>query len=156
MCLETTFVSKSEHLIVYPGRISDTKHGDTPIDQFFCNPIHRRITLGRHHHLIFTVKGFINSLHQCRRLTGSRRSVYDSHLFCTQHLIHCLLLRSIQPGETHRTGLPPKCRCFTQQYLPQTSRTIPLCLCHLTQGSEHRLIRSIVKVQLYPQLTRND
>ena len=24
------------------------------------------------------------------------------------------------------------------------------------QGSEHRLIRSIVKIQLYPQLTRND
>ena len=103
MTLETSFVGKGEHLIIYSRRITDTQHVDATIDEFLGDPVDRHITLSTYQHLVLATQCLIDSLNECRCLTCSRGTVNDGHIFCPKHLVYRILLSLIEIREVHRS-----------------------------------------------------
>ena len=101
MSLETTFVCKGEHLVVHLRGIADTEHIHSSVHEFLRDPVYGHIALRAHQHLILTAQRLVDGLHERCRLARTRRTVYDGHVLCPQHLVHGLFLRRIQIGELH-------------------------------------------------------
>ena len=152
MCLEAPFVGKAQHLVVDTRRVADAQHMDSPVNELFRNPIDGHVTLGAHQNLRLPHQRLTYSLHQRRRLTRSRRSVYDGHVLGMQHLVDCPLLGSIQIAETH--VFESQCLGLLSgiEKVPQITQP-SLGTQHAVQGIKHAAVARLVKRQLHARLS---
>src|SRR5574344_2477646 len=152
MRLKSPLIRKREHLVVHACRITYSQHVHPAVNQLFRNPVHRHIALRAHHHLVLPAQRFVDSLHQRGSLPRARRSMNDGHILCPHHLVHRLLLRTVQPGESQgvESEFPRFHRCAVEQ-IPQISQSVILGIDGAVQRVEHQFITRLVKEELHPQ-----
>ena len=147
MGLKTALIGKREHLVVHTCGITDPQYVDATIHQFLRYPVDSHIALCTYQHLILTSQCLVDSLHEGRGLSRSRRAMNHSHILCPQYPIDSLLLRRIQIREVHRC----KRECLSFQTGVEEVTQIAqaaLRLHHAVECLKHGLITCLVEKEL--------
>ena len=150
MRLKAAFVRKRQHLVVHPTGIPDPQNLHPTVHQLLADPVDRHVALRTHQHLILPVQRLVNRLYQRRCLSRSRRSVYDGYVLGMQHLVDRLLLRPVQPRETHRKKSKRSERQRTVEDIPQVRKPVVLGRNHLLQCLKHQPVAGLVEIKLHP------
>ena len=155
MRLKPPFVGEGEHLVVDARGVADAEHGNTTVEQFLTDPIHRHVTLGTHQHLTLAHECLVDGLYECGGLARSRRSVHNHHVLGSQHAVHGLLLRLVQIGEREgREGERLRldvARTRIEQ-VAQIGQPVAVGFHHAVERVEHHLVTGLVERQLHAHL----
>ena len=152
--LKAAFVGEREHLVVHFRGIAYAQHIHATVHQSLANPVNSHIALRAHHHLIFTAQRLENSLHQRGGFAGAWRAMHNRHIFSQQHLVHGVLLRGVEPWETHR-GKGEFLRFGrVVEDVAQMRQAVALGTHHTLQRVHHQAIGGFVERELHAHLIR--
>ena len=146
--LEAPFVAEREHLVVHACGVAYAQHVHAAVYELLRNPVDSHVALRAYHHLTLSAQRLVDGFHECCGLARSRRSVHHGYVLGAQHLVHGLLLRGVEPGQTHGFERELLCRRLGVEDVAQGGETPRLGAYHAVEGVEHEAIACLVEEEL--------
>ena len=151
MTLEATLVGVLKHAVGDTRGIAYAKDVDTTLGEFLADPVHRHIALRADKHLHLATEGLVDGLHEGSGLACTRRSVHHGHILGMEYHVGSLLLRGIEPGETHGFEGKLRGRSAGVADVAQLCQTVVFSGDDGVESLEHEAIGVLVEIELHSQ-----